>query len=84
MVATIPKHVVLHCLYKRGVENHKFVCFLYGCETWSLTLSKERRLSVLRKIFGPKRDEVTVDWRKLHNEEHNDLYCSPNIVRVIK
>jgi len=39
---------------------------------------------VLRRIFGPKRDEVTGDWRKLHNEELNDLYCSPNIVRVVK
>jgi len=62
---------------------------LYGCETWSLTLRKERRLrvfenSVLRRIFGPKRDEVTVEWRRLHNEELNDLYSSPNIVQVIK
>jgi hypothetical protein len=39
---------------------------------------------VLRRIFGPKRDEGIGEWRKLHNEEHNDLYCSPNIVRVIK
>jgi len=39
---------------------------------------------VLRRIFGPKRDEVTGEWRKLHNEELNDLYCSPNIARVIK
>jgi hypothetical protein len=39
---------------------------------------------VLRRIFGPKRDEVTGEWRKLHNEELNDLYCSPNIVRVMK
>jgi len=62
---------------------------LYGCETWSLTLREERRLRVFenrvsRRIFGPKRDEVTRGWRKLHNEELNDLYCSPNIVRVIK
>jgi hypothetical protein len=39
---------------------------------------------VLRRIFGAKRDRVTGEWRKLHNEELNDLYCSPNIVRVIK
>ena len=62
---------------------------LYGCETWSLTLREERRsrLSenrVLRRIFGSKRDEVTGEWRKLHNEELNDLYCSHNIVWVIK
>jgi len=84
MVATILKHVALHRLYTRSVQNHKFVCFLYECESWSLTLREESRLSVLRRIFGPKRDEVTVDWRKLHNEELNDLYLSPNIVRVIK
>ena len=62
---------------------------LYGCETWWLTLREERRLRVfenrvLRRIFGPKRDGVTGEWRKLHNEELNDLYSSPNIVRVIK
>jgi hypothetical protein len=53
---------------------------LYGCETWSFTLWEERRLSVfeikmLRRIFGPRRDKVTGKWRKLHNEEPNDLYC---------
>jgi hypothetical protein len=62
---------------------------LYGCETWSLTLREERRLRVfenrvLRRIFGPKRDEVTGEWRKLNKEDFNDLYSSPNIVRVIK
>jgi hypothetical protein len=45
----------------------------YGCETWLLTLREERRLRVLRNVFGPKRDEVTGEWRKLHNEELNDL-----------
>jgi hypothetical protein len=62
---------------------------LYGCETWSLTLRKEHRLrvfenNVLRRIFGPKRDEVTGGWRKLHNEELRDLYSSPSIIRIIK
>ena len=62
---------------------------LYGCETWSLTLWEERKLRVsenmvLRRIFGPRRKEVTGEWRRLHNEELNDVYSSPNIVRVIK
>ena len=62
---------------------------LYGRVTWSLTLREERSLRVfenrvLSRIFGPKRDEVTEEWRKLHNEELNILYCPPNIVRVIK
>jgi len=62
---------------------------LYGCETWSLTLREERRLRVfenrvLRKVFGPKRDEVTGEWRNLHNEELSDLNSLPNIVRVVK
>ena len=62
---------------------------LYGCESWSLTLREEHRLSVfenmvLRKIFGARRDEVAGEWIQLHNEELNDPYCSPNIVLVIK
>ena len=61
----------------------------YGCETWSLILREERRLRVfenrvLRRLFGPTRDEVTGELRKLHSEELNDLYSSPNMVRVIK
>jgi len=62
---------------------------LYGCETWSLKLREERKLRVfenmvLRRIFGPRRDEVTGEWRRLHNEELNDLYSTLNIVVVIK
>jgi hypothetical protein len=59
---------------------------LYGCETWFLTLREEHRPRVfenrvLRRIFGPKRDEVTREWRKLHNKELHDLYSSPSIIR---
>jgi hypothetical protein len=62
---------------------------LYGCESWSLTLREGHRLRVfgnrvLRRIFGPKRDEVTGGWRKLHNEELHNLYSSPSIIRMIK
>jgi hypothetical protein len=59
------------------------------CETWSLTLREEHRLKVfenrvLRRIFGPKRDEVTGEWRKLHKEELREFYSSPSIIRIIK
>jgi hypothetical protein len=62
---------------------------LYGCETWSLTLREDCRLKVfenkvLRRIFGPKRDEVTGEWRKLRIEELRDLCSSPSIIRIIK
>jgi len=62
---------------------------LYGCETWSLKMKEECRPrgfenTVLRSIFGPKRYKVTGEWRKLLNEELNDLYTSPNIIQVIK
>jgi hypothetical protein len=84
-------------VFQFDIQKYKFKIYkiiilhvvLYGCETWSLTLREEHRLRVfedrvLKKIFGPKRDEVTEDWRRLHNEELNDLYSSPNIVRMIK
>jgi hypothetical protein len=62
---------------------------MYGCKTWSLTLREEHRLRVfenrvLRRIFGPKSDDVTGEWSKLHNEELHDLYSSPSIIRIIK
>jgi len=62
---------------------------LYGCETWSLTLREDCRLRVfeirvLRRMFGPKRDEIIGEWRKLHNGELNDLYFLLNIIQVIK
>jgi len=61
----------------------------YGYETWPLTLREEKKLRVsenvvVRRIFGPRRGEVTGEWKRLHNEELNDLYSSPNSVRVIK
>ena len=62
---------------------------MYGCDSWPLTLREEHRLRVfenrvLRRIFVPKRDKVTGKWRKLHNEEVNDQYFSPNIIWVMK
>ena len=65
------------------------IIVLYGCETWSLRVREEGKLRVfenivLRRIFWPRRDEVTGEWRRLHNEELNDLYSSPNIARVMK
>jgi hypothetical protein len=61
---------------------------LCGCEIWSLILREEQRLRVFEnrvlRIFGPQRDEVTGDWRKLHNEELHNLYSSPSITRMIK
>ena len=75
--------------YLIEITNRSAAFVLYGCETWSLTLREERKLRVsenmvLRRIFDPRRDEVKGKWRRLYNEELNDLYSSPNIVRVIK
>jgi len=56
------------------------VILKYGCKPCRIVFENR----VLRRIFGPKRDEVTEEWRKLHNEKLNDPYCSPNVVRAIK
>jgi hypothetical protein len=74
---------------KETIFTFRFACGSVWCETWSLTLREEHRLRVfenrvLRGIFGPKRDGVIGDWRKLHNEELHNLYCSPSIIRMIK
>ena len=83
-------------VFQTAIQKFKFKIYrtiilllvLYGCETWSLTFREERKLRVFERkvlrIFGPQRDEVTGEWRKLHNEELNDLYSSPNMARVIK
>ena len=75
-----------------NIKIYKTIIFpfvLYGCETWSLTQREESRLRVfknrvLMRVFGTKTGKLTAEWRKLHNEKLNDLYCSPNIVRVNK
>jgi hypothetical protein len=77
------KFDILAC-FENLSKKYRLACF-----TWSMTLREERRLRVfenrvLRRIFGPKRDEVTGEWRKLHNEELHDLYSSPTTVRVMK
>jgi len=70
-------------------RNVIFLVVLYECDTWSLTLREEHWLRVfenrvLKRIFGPKRDEITGEWKKLQNEELYDLYSSSNIIRLIK
>jgi len=84
-----PKTVFTVRICTRIYRTIILLIVLYGCETWSLTRWGERKLRVfgnmvLRRTFGPRRDEVMGEWRRLHNEELNDLYSSPNIVRVIK
>ena len=85
------QNILSSSLLSTNLKNRTIILplVLYECETWSLTLREERRLRVfesrmLRRIFGPKRDEVTGEWIKLHNEELNDLFSSPNIFPVIK
>ncbi|KAJ4438956.1 hypothetical protein ANN_14910 [Periplaneta americana] len=73
----------------RDTNAGEYLLYIYGCETWTLTLREKQRLrvfenKVLRKIFGAKRDEVTGEWRKLHNAELHALHSSPDIIRTIK
>jgi hypothetical protein len=87
------QNLLFSCLISKNlkIKIYKTVILpvvLHGCKTWSLTLGEEHRLRgfesrVLRKIFGPKREEDG-SWRKLHNDELHSLYSSPNILRVIK
>jgi hypothetical protein len=86
--STLSSRLILKNVKIKIYKNTILPIVLYECETWSLILREEcrRRVTenrVLRRIIGPKRDTVTGEWRKLH-KELNGLYCSPNIVRVIK
>ena len=86
------KKNVFQFAIQKYIKIYRFITLLvvlYGCEIWWLTLREEPRLrvfnnGVLRGIFGSKRDEVTGECRKLHNEELNDMYPLPNIVQLIK
>jgi hypothetical protein len=86
--------MTLICLLSKNakIRIYKTIIFpvvLYGCQTWSLTLREDHRLRVfenrvMRRISGPKRDEVTGGWRNLHNKELHSMYSSPSIIRLIK
>jgi hypothetical protein len=83
------QNLLSSCLLSKNVKSRIYKTIILPCETWSLTLREEHRLRVfenrvLRRIFGPKRDEVTGEWRKLHSKELRDLYSSPSIIRIIK
>jgi hypothetical protein len=88
-VQSLLSSCLLSANVKVKIYNTIILPVLYGCETWSVTLREEHRLRVfeirvLRRMFGPKRDEVTGEWRKFHNEELHIFYSSPNIIRQIK
>jgi hypothetical protein len=76
-------------VFQVAVQKHNFACCFVWVWNFVSYIREEQRLRVfenrvLRRIFGPKREEVTEEWRRLHNEELNDLHSSPNIIRVIK
>jgi hypothetical protein len=93
MPATFSLNLLSSSLLSKNVKINIYRTIIlpvvsYGCETWSVALREEHRLRVfenrvLRGIFGPKRDEVTGEWRRLHTEELNDLYSSSSLIRVI-
>jgi hypothetical protein len=88
-LAKRPKRLLSRSLKVKIYKTVILPVVLYGRETWSLTLKTEHRLRVfekrvLRRISGPKRDEVTGEWRKLHSGELHNLYSSPDIIRQIK
>ena len=76
--------VILHCTIDAGSLSQIFWVHSFSVCIFCISIARVFENLVLRRIFGPRRDEVTGEWRRLHNEELNDLYCSPNIVRVIK
>jgi hypothetical protein len=89
MKSLLSSHLLSRNVKVKVYKTIILLVVLYGCETWSLTLREEHRLRVfenrvLRRIFGTERDEVTGEWRKLHNEELHILYSSPNIISQIK
>jgi hypothetical protein len=91
MLASVRCRILSASLQSTNIKIYRTIILrvvLYGCETWSQTPTEELRLRVFEtrvlRIFGPKRDEITGEWRKLHNEELNDLNSSSIIIRVIK
>jgi hypothetical protein len=83
MLATIQSRIFYLKLYRTLI----LPIVLYGRETWSLALMEEHRVfesRALRRMFGPKRNEMVGGWRKLYNEELHSLYSSPSVIRVIK
>jgi hypothetical protein len=75
---------LIYEVQKTYLSGWSFLAWVIGCNLWEEHRLRVFENRVLRRIFGPKRDEVTGEWRKLHNEELRDLYSSPSIIRIIK